>query len=105
MKLVVMLLAAVVLLLSASTTYQFVDARQARAQIRQNTGSIQKAVCALRSNVQKRIDTSNQFLKENPSGSGGITPTLLKDSIKRDQNTINALRFVECPPTKGSLDD
>lgn len=37
MKLIVMLLAAVVLLLSASTTYQFIEAREARTHIQRNT--------------------------------------------------------------------
>lgn len=90
-----MFLAFVVLLLSATTTYQINENRQAKA-----------AVCALRNDVQIRRDRTVAYLEEHPKGivspkTGAviITAAELQRSIDGQTSTLAALdAHIDCPP-------
>jgi hypothetical protein len=56
------------------------------------------SLCALRSDLERRVETSRQFLEENPHGIPGITPAYLRTSIENQERTVEALSDLDCPP-------
>lgn len=54
------------------------------------------ALCALRVDLQKRVETSERFLRENPEGVPGISPTVIREGIVNQQRTIAALSKLDC---------
>lgn len=62
------------------------------SQVEDNT----RAICALRHDLERRIAVSEEFLHENPHGSGGITPAVVINQIDGQKRTVQALRFVNC---------
>lgn len=55
-----------------------------------------KALCALRSDLQQRIDGSTQFLREHPRGVAGIPAKTILDGIANQRRTIKALSGIAC---------
>lgn len=58
-----------------------------------------RALCAIRQDQARRIAVSRRFLRENPHGAGGISVTIIRQSIANATATYQALRFVQCPPS------
>lgn len=67
-------------------------ARLARENVRTTVG-----VCALRSDLQRRVVSSTKFLEEHPDGVAGISPRDIRAGIDNQQRTISALRPLKCP--------
>jgi CHASE1-domain containing sensor protein len=78
--------------------YVYVNAVTQRASIARTVDSTTTALCALVNDLETRIQTSRAFLKENPDGIPGITPKIIRDGIKNQQRTIDALAPLKCPP-------
>jgi hypothetical protein len=55
------------------------------------------SLCALRADLQTRVATSKQFLKEHPNGIPGIPAKTFRDGIKNQERTIRALSGLSCP--------
>jgi uncharacterized membrane protein YraQ (UPF0718 family) len=55
-----------------------------------------KAVCALRADYRRRVQTTNDFLKEHPEGFAGISAAILKRSNKSAQDTVDSLAGLKC---------
>lgn len=95
MKLIVMLLCVVTLSLSATTTYQLVEARQSRAEVRELAVAATKPLCAFEKNIKRRVQYATDRLEQPNSG---VNISDLQEAIARDEETLEAIRFVECPP-------
>jgi hypothetical protein len=54
------------------------------------------ALCALRADLQARIQTSTTFLVEHPEGVAGIPAKTIRDGIINQQRTVNALSGLSC---------
>jgi hypothetical protein len=54
------------------------------------------ALCALRGDLQQRIDSSTRFLVEHPQGIPGVSPKLIRDGIQNQRRTVHALRSLHC---------
>ena len=54
------------------------------------------ALCALRSDLERRVQTSEKFLKEHPAGIPGIPAKTIRDGIRNQQRTITALAALSC---------
>src|SRR5438128_2048335 len=54
------------------------------------------AICTLRSDLERRTQDSRDFLKQHPDGIPGIPASLIRNSIKNQQQTIDALRAASC---------
>lgn len=57
----------------------------------------QTALCALRVDVEKRIESSQNFLLENPNGTPGISVAVIRSSIMNSERTVKALSGLTCP--------
>lgn len=55
------------------------------------------ALCSLRQDVERRIETSQQFLIDNPRGIPGIEPRVIRQQIQNNQRTVRALNSLNCP--------
>ena len=56
-----------------------------------------QALCALRADYQKRIDTSRKFLVTHPRGIPGISAGVIRTGIVNSQRTVTALGPLTCP--------
>jgi hypothetical protein len=57
----------------------------------------QTALCALRTDVERRIISSEQFLEDHPNGIPGISAATIRQSLTAQRETVDALSAVECP--------
>lgn len=55
------------------------------------------ALCALRRDMQVRVDGGRAFLREHPNGIPGISAADIRDGIRNQQRTIKALAGIDCP--------
>lgn len=54
------------------------------------------AICVLRQDLQRRVAASEQFLKDHPSGFGGVSASDLRSTIQSRKDTISALAEAHC---------
>lgn len=54
------------------------------------------ALCALRSDLQRRVDSAEQFLIDHPKGIPGIPAATLRQQTVGQQRTIDALKVLRC---------
>lgn len=55
-----------------------------------------QAVCALQDDLERRIRSANDFLKEHPEGLANVPPATLRESIRNQERTLTALSIVRC---------
>jgi hypothetical protein len=67
------------------------------ARVTQQLQGTTLALCALRDDVERRVQSSQNFLAEHPNGIPGIPARTLRDSINNQQRTIDALSILKCP--------
>jgi hypothetical protein len=54
------------------------------------------ALCVLRADLERRVATSRDFLEENPAGIPGIPARTIRDGIRNQERTIEALSGLSC---------
>ena len=54
------------------------------------------ALCALRTDLERRVASSRAFLAEHPDGIPGISAKVIRDGIVNQQSTISALSGIDC---------
>lgn len=65
-------------------------------KIYHDAGTTNKALCALRTDLNKRVAVSQGFLKEHPNGTPGISRVVIQTSIANQSSTIEALSILSC---------
>lgn len=60
------------------------------------------AICALRADFEQRVKTGRQYLREHPDGFAGIDAATIRNSLKNQQATVDALSAIVCPRPKGT---
>ena len=55
------------------------------------------ALCALRSDLERRVTSSRAFLAEHPRGIPGISAKVIRDGVRNQESTIRALSGIDCP--------
>jgi uncharacterized ion transporter superfamily protein YfcC len=82
------------LALTAGATFVIRSADLARVQTQSERNVA--AFCALRHDVERRIEDSQAFLDEHPNGIPGIPPEQIRDSLRAQRETVRALSIVVC---------
>jgi hypothetical protein len=54
------------------------------------------SLCALKGDLERRVESSQQFLIDHPNGIPGISAKQIKDGIDNQKRTIRSLRFLLC---------
>jgi hypothetical protein len=54
------------------------------------------ALCALRADIDARIEQSQQFLDANPQGTPGIPVSLIRTGLANSKRTRTALSVLDC---------
>ena len=54
------------------------------------------ALCALRADLEKRVESSQQFLIDHPDGIAGIPARTIREGIENQRRTIDALGDLSC---------
>jgi hypothetical protein len=65
--------------------------RQAREGAQTHT-----AVCAYRADLNRRVHSSEQFLKDHPAGAFGVTTKVVRALIAQQTKTIDTLKVLRC---------
>jgi hypothetical protein len=79
-------------------SYAFYEGFQSRRALAREVNKTTRSLCALRADYQIQIDGSRDFLHTHPEGIPGITAALIQKGIRDRQHTVEALRFLTCPP-------
>jgi type II secretory pathway pseudopilin PulG len=95
--LALLLVVAAVAAISALTAIH--ASRQTARVVRSNTRA-SVALCALRLDLERRVDGSIKFLTEHPHGFSGISARAIQAGIDNQERTIVALKVLRCPPLK-----
>lgn len=66
---------------------------QAQSQASQTTD----ALCALRRDMQVRVESSLTFLRDHPNGIPGINAQTIRTGVENQVRTIRALSSIDCP--------
>jgi hypothetical protein len=66
------------------------------ARVNEIANTNQRALCAFRADVERRVITSEEFLEENPNGIPGISAAMIRQSLIAQRETVDALSVVEC---------
>lgn len=66
------------------------------AQQAESAQRTETALCIFRDDLETRVKSAQQFLRDNPDGIPGISPELLQQSIDNQQRTILALQLLNC---------
>lgn len=61
------------------------------------SGQTTEALCALRSDLQARVEGSRRFLRDHPDGFLGVSAKEIRDAAANQQRTIAALSGIDCP--------
>jgi predicted PurR-regulated permease PerM len=67
--------------------------RQALAETAVNTNN---TLCALRADLEARVDAAKQFLDDNPKGVLGFPVEVIEQNIKNQEQTVEALSTLDC---------
>lgn len=55
-----------------------------------------QALCALRLDLERRVESSKTFLRDHPEGIAGISAKTIQDGIDNQERTIAALGGLDC---------
>lgn len=67
-------------------------------EIRQQAAMTAGALCSLRSDLEQRVRSTEDFLRDHPRGIPGIPVATLKTSLDGQRRTVNALGSLDCTP-------
>jgi hypothetical protein len=56
----------------------------------------QRSLCVLRTDLEARVKSSEDFLAKHPHGAFGIPARTIQDGIANQQRTIRALKGLDC---------
>jgi hypothetical protein len=62
----------------------------------QTASTSTRALCALRADLERRVESSQAFLVEHPGGIPGISVKTIQSGIKNQRATIRALQGISC---------
>ena len=71
-------------------------ARELTLQTRRDADVTTRALCALRSDLERRVASSRAFLAEHPDGIPGISAKVIRDGLRNQESTIRALSGIDC---------
>lgn len=86
-------------LLTAATIVLYLICIGVAVKVYTDSRSTTDALCTLRTDLVKRVNSSRNFLKDHPNGVSGISPKVIIDGIDNQQRSIEALKGLDCPPT------
>lgn len=73
-----------------------IHANQLGAVVAANQQANTRALCAMRSDLQNRVDTASELLMTHPRGIAGIPAAVIQTTIVNEQHTIKALSPLSC---------
>lgn len=79
----------------------WLDLTRQREDLKQTAESNRAALCSLRGDLERRVQSARAFLDDNPKGIPGISAATIKMGITNQQRTIDALAGLECSEMKG----
>lgn len=83
---------ALAIALGGIAVWTYIEAGKSHDSARNNRA----ALCALRGDLEKRVETSKAFLRENPKGIPGISAATIQQGINNQESTIDALSDLSC---------
>lgn len=63
---------------------------------RDHNDETRRALCALRGDLEQRIQGSREFLTTHPGGAFGVPASTIRVSVEGQERTVAVLGFLEC---------
>lgn len=60
------------------------------------TAETQQALCALREDIERRVEGSREFLRDHPEGIAGISASAIRVSLEGQERTVMVLASLDC---------
>ena len=76
--------------------YFFIDSNNRRAELEEVARNTNNTLCSLKADLERRLQSAQDFLEENPNGIPGISDEFIASSIANQQSTIDALSTLDC---------
>lgn len=67
----------------------------------QENATARAGLCALRLDIERRVASSEDFLRQNPHGIPGIPAALIEKGIRDQKRTLVVLNVVKCESSTG----
>lgn len=83
------LLIGIIVLLVGAGAYQFLVVNPDQAQVR-------SAVCSFRDDLEQRVASGEEFVKNHPHGAFGISGAQLRLQIANQERTVQSLQDLSC---------
>lgn len=83
-------------IVAVGVLFVFLDSQAKRNALRKQTQQTNRALCVVRHDLEKRIDATKQFLRDNPKGIPGIPPATLKAGLENQEATVRGLSRIDC---------
>lgn len=61
-----------------------------------NATQAHNALCTLRGDLQRRVDTTRNYLDTHPHGFAGVSQQAISQSLRNQQRTIDSLEGLNC---------
>lgn len=86
------------MLLAVLAVSLYVDYRSDRADARVRAVAVEthEALCAFKSDLQRRYTAGSEFLENNPDGIPGISAADIQRSLQNQRATLDALSALDC---------
>lgn len=93
---IVMIVIAIAVSIIALVIVGFLDSHSKSAALNRATERTTHALCTLRGDLARRVQQSEDFLREHPNGLPGISPAVIRNSQKSQEQTVKALGSLRC---------
>lgn len=80
--------------------WAYTDAVSQRDRLTVVATTTAQALCTFRRDLERRVETTSVFLKDNPKGVAGIPVSTLVVNLKNQEATLKSLDGLHCPPPK-----
>jgi hypothetical protein len=86
------------LMLAGVGAFLIVSLNSQQNKLQQVTDTTTGALCAFVHDLERRVETTVQFLEENPDGVGALSAAVIRQSLANQRQTLVSLESLQCPP-------
>jgi hypothetical protein len=88
------------LLLAALGIVGYIDASNRRADLARESDRTNAALCTFVGDLQRRIKSSEDFLRDHPHGAFGFSAGTIRQGLENQRRTVMSLSGLGCPKRK-----
>lgn len=95
---------ALIAAVAGVVAFAWLSAASSRDDLAREAGRTNRALCALRRDLERRVQGSEAFLRKHPDGLSGIPASTIRVGLVGQRRTIMALSRLKCDAPEGAKD-